>query len=309
MCFVYSIASGDAKENRSNASNTFVFTEESKITGATTISFSGSKSGNVLTIDRLKELNTELLKAENNNRVTTRILRPIATSTSTFTINNTNISNGQTTIKDGKSTSVGLAFAETADEVKSDTKKQYSLLASLDAVANAYYNFILSTFQQQKTTVTVFDAAIPSNAPYIALWHGFVRVINENTFLDMGLQLSHAPVPPLLLLSLCRPRLANTKQPLPLGTEMYLALAPPELVRLRAPELLRMGLADIFVPDARLSEAIDGVKRMAMCPEPDTATALQLVLAAYHSYPGPDRLGVWETEIGRTFGVKYLYAD
>ncbi|KAG2226621.1 hypothetical protein INT45_005107 [Circinella minor] len=294
--------SEDATENKSNNDNTFVFTEESKVTGAATISFSGPKSGNVLTIDRLKELNNELVKAENNNQVTSSILRPIAALTSTFTINSANISNGQTTVKDGKSASVGLAFAETADKVESSDKKQGTLLASLDAVSNAYYSFILSTFQQQKTTVTVFDAAIPSNASYIALWHGFVRVINENTLLDMGLQLSYAPVPPLLLLSLCRPRLANTKQPLPPGIEMYLALAPPELVRLRAPELLRMGLADIFVPDARLSDAVDGVKRMSMCPKPDTATALQLVLTAYHSYPGPDRLGVWETEIKETFG-------
>ncbi|KAI9278549.1 hypothetical protein BDA99DRAFT_600202 [Phascolomyces articulosus] len=297
--------SDDTANGTSKNGSAFVSTEEPKITGAATISFSGPKSGNLLTIDRLKELSNELSKVESDKRVTTRVLRPVAASTSTFTVSTTNISSGQTSVKDGKSASVGLAFAETATKVKdeSETYKEETLVASLDAVADAYYNFVLSTFQQQKTTVTVFDAAIPSNATYLALWHGFVRVINEDTFLDMGLQLSYAPIPPLLLLSLCRPRMAATKQPLVAGTELYLALAHPELVRLRAPELLRMGLADVFVPDARLSEAIEGMKRMAMCPEPDTQTALQYVLAAYHSYPGPDRLGVWEKEISQTFGA------
>ncbi|KAI9488982.1 hypothetical protein BDB00DRAFT_876866 [Zychaea mexicana] len=291
--------SGDAEDETSNDGNSFASTEEPKLGGAATITFSGPKSGNVLTIDRLGELSNQLEKAENSKRVTSRVLRPVATSTSTFSVSTMDTRNGQTTVKDGKCTSVGLAFAETASKVgKDDTK---NLVASLDAVADAYYNFVLDTFQQQKTTVTVFDAAIPNNAPYVGLWHGFVRVITEDTFLDMGLQLSYAPVPPLLLLSLCRPRM-QSKQPLAPGTELYLALAPPELVRLRAPELLRLGLADVFVPDARLKEAVDGVKRMAMCPEPDTAMALQLVLAAYHSYPGPDRLGVWEKEIQQTFG-------
>ncbi|KAI8141882.1 hypothetical protein BJV82DRAFT_617865 [Fennellomyces sp. T-0311] len=266
------------------AGNTFVSTEEPAVTGAATITFSGSKSNNIFTVDRLKELYREELKAENNRRATSRVLRPVAISIPNVP-RNTKIS------------SSGLAFVETAD--KADEK---NLLASLDAVADAYYNLVLSTFQLQKTTVTVFDAAIPANAPYIALWHGFVRVITEDTYLDLGLDLSYAPIPPLLLLSLCRPRM-QSKQPLPAGTELYLALAPPESVRLRGPELLRLGLADIFVPDARLNEAVTGIKRMAMCPEPDTSTALQLVLAAYHSYPGPDRLGVWEKEIQQTFGM------
>lgn len=213
--------------------------------------------------------------------------------------------------KDTKILMSGIAYSATVaqlDEDKKEEEKDPSSHAaavqhSLNKLAAGYFGLVRQLlFQRTKPVVTFLNGAVPMDSAYLAFWHKFVRVATENTLLTLGINLSHAPVPPLLLLTLCRAR-----KPLPNGLELYLALAPPSLARLRGPELLRLGLVDAFVPETKLNDMFNDCQRMALCPLPNTELAVRMTLAADHTYPGPDRLGVWENEIDKVFGVSDVF--
>lgn len=251
----------------------------SKGRGATTLTLSSRGTRNVLTVSRLEALRKALEASEQSQEATAHMLNSLVSS---------------------DEASSGLAYQETYDLA---IQQKANAVASLEKLAQSYYQSVEQTILSLKKPCLVFmDGAIPTNASYLFLWHRFIRVVTEHAVLPLGLALSHAPVPPLLLLTLCRSRKPN----LPQGIELYLALAPPELVRLRGPELLKLGLADVFVPGAQFHNVLETVKKMSLCPPPATATAVQLGLATAHTYPGPDRLGVWENEIQRVFGVSCL---
>lgn len=276
--------SGNTARNNNQHAKSFVYRDKAKCTG---FALSSPQDGNLLTVARLEELAQALKDAENDPDSTSRLL--------TATVATTN--EQEPTTKSEKIQSVGLAYKETAEKV---TAQDRQLNASLYKLENAYYRLADQIFQLHKPTVTVCNGLIPANTAYPMLWHGLTRVVAEHALLSLGLSLSHAPVPPLLLLSLCR---AKMEEQLPEGVELYLSLAPPELCRLRAPELLKLGLADAFVPEAGLDEMLSHVKQMACCPSPKTALAIQVALSAHHTYPGPDRISVWHDEIQTTFGV------
>lgn len=266
---------GSKRTASGSAGSDFIVVSEGR--GATTLTLSSPSTRNVLTIDRLEALRKALEASEQSQEATAHMLNSLVTSETVA--------------------SSGLAYRETYDLA---IQQKANAIASLEKLAQSYYQSVEQTILSLKKPCLVFmDGAIPTNASYLFLWHRFIRVVTEHAVLPLGLTLSHAPVPPLLLLTLCRSRKPN----LPQGIELYLALAPPELVRLRGPELLKLGLADVFVPGAQFHNVLETVKKMSLCPPPATATAVQLGLATAHTYPGPDRLGVWENEIQRVFGV------
>lgn len=266
---------GSKRTASGSAGSDFIVASEGR--GATTLTLSSPSTRNVLTIDRLEALRKALEASEQSQEATAHMLNSLVTSETVA--------------------SSGLAYRETYDLA---IQQKANAIASLEKLAQSYYQSVEQTILSLKKPCLVFmDGAIPTNASYLFLWHRFIRVVTEHAVLPLGLTLSHAPVPPLLLLTLCRSRKPN----LPQGIELYLALAPPELVRLRGPELLKLGLADVFVPGAQFHNVLETVKKMSLCPPPATATAVQLGLATAHTYPGPDRLGVWENEIQRVFGV------
>lgn len=278
--------------------SSFVVTEKSKGTGAETITFSSPKSENVFSVGRLNELLEALKDAELDEQVTSMFLTAtVADSSNPFEYNE------RIETKDTKTVSSGLPYNETSKLVSGAELRQ----VSLEKVSEAYYNlieYIIGQRKDPKLVVSFLNGQIPLNAVYLFLCLGFMRVITEHTLLQFTLELSHAPIPPLLLLAMARTRTKSTK-PLPAGLELYLALAAPEYSKLRGPEILRLGLADVFVPEAKLSDAFDTAKSMGVCPSPDTNSAVQLALAIHHAYSGPNRLHVWEDSIERVFGVSH----
>jgi enoyl-CoA hydratase/carnithine racemase len=267
----------------------FVMAEKPLGTGAETLTFSSPKSQNVLSVDRLKELRNNIQEAENDTQVTSLLI----TATVADTGDPFDFSERIET-KDTKTISSGLAFIDTCSMASDISIRQHSL----NHLANTYYDTILYNItQRKKLAVTFSNGQIPLDAVYLFLGLGFIRVLTEHSLLQFHLSLSHAPIPPLLLLAMARMR-----KPLPAGLELYLALGAPAHGKLRGPELLQLGLADIFVPEAKLSDAFEMAKRMAVCPGPDTPAAVQLALAIQHTYAGPNRLSVWEEYITKVFG-------
>lgn len=277
--------------------SSFVVVDKSKGTGAETLTLSSPKSKNVYSVGRLEEYTSVFKDGQSDDRVTSFfITATVADSSSPFEMAE------RIETKDTKMISSGLAYNETSRLVSGSDLRQISL----EKLASEYYNlvrYIIGQRKDPKLAVTFSNGQIPLNAVYLTLGLGFMRVITEHSLLNFTLALSHAPIPPLLLLSMARARTGATAKPLPNGLELYLALAAPEYSRLRGPEILRLGLADVFVPEAKLSDAFETAKKMAVCPSPDTNAAVQLALAIHHTYAGPNRLQVWEDNVENVFGV------
>ncbi|KAI8366344.1 hypothetical protein EDC96DRAFT_608050 [Choanephora cucurbitarum] len=274
----------------------FVMSEKPKGTGAEILTLSSPKSQNVFSIDRLHELDTRLKEGVHDSQVTSFFI--------STTIADSSVDTQTTGTCDTKVVSKGLAYQETSQLVSGSDLRQNSL----HTLSRAYMdtvNYLLDP-SFSKLTVSISNGQVPLDSVYLLLNFRFMRVITENALLDFQLKVSHAPIPPLLLFSMARTR---SKQPLPAGFDLYLSLAAPNHSRLRGPELLRLGLADVFVPEAKLGDAIDIAKKLAVCPAPDTSAAIQLAMAIYHTYAGPNRFSVWEKSIETVFGDPKTFDD
>ncbi|KAL7326907.1 hypothetical protein PS15p_209173 [Mucor circinelloides] len=283
--------------------SSFVVVDKSKGTGAETLTLSSPKSQNVYSVARLQEYASALKDGQNDDRVTSFFI----TATVADSSNPLEMAERIET-KDTKVLSSGLAYNETSRLVSGSDLRQISL----EKLAAEYYDlvrYIIGQRKDPKLAVTYSNGQIPLNAVYLTLGLGFMRVITEHSLLNFTLTPSHAPIPPLVLLSMARNRTNATGKTLPKGLEFYLALAAPEYSRLRGPEILRLGLADVFVPEAKLSDAFETAKKMAVCPAPDTNAAIQLALAIHHTYAGPNRLQVWEDAIEKVFGAADSFED
>lgn len=278
---------------------TFVVTEKPVGQGAETVTISSPKSKNVYTVDRLNELMESLKDGHEDETVTSIfITATVADSSNPFEASE------RIETKDTKVVSKGLAYDETLALSEDPNIRQ----VSLQSLAETYHKVVSYTLNEKaKPAVTFTNGQVTLSSIYLALSLGFLRVITENALIEFKLELSHSPIPPLLLLAMCRARKGTEKSKLPDGFELYMALACPEYSKVRAPEILAMGLADVFIPEGKLSDAFDTAKKMAVCPAPDTTSAVQLALAIYHSYAGPNRLQVWEKEIESVFGVIHTH--
>ncbi|OBZ88542.1 3-hydroxyisobutyryl-CoA hydrolase, mitochondrial [Choanephora cucurbitarum] len=274
----------------------FVMSDKPKGTGLEILTLSSPKSQNVFFIDRLHELDARLKEGIHDSQVTSFLISTTIADSSADT---------QTTgTSDTKVVSKGLAYQETSQLVSGSDLRQNSLHKLSDAYMDTVRYLLDPSFS--KLTVSISNGQIPLDSVYLLLNFRFMRVITENALLDFQLKVSHAPIPPLLLFSMARTR---SKHPLPAGFDLYLSLAAPNHSRLRGPELLRLGLADVFVPEAKLGDAIDIAKKLAVCPAPDTSAAIQLAMAIYHTYAGPNRFSVWEKSIETVFGDPNTFDD
>ncbi|KAF7732733.1 hypothetical protein EC973_000004 [Apophysomyces ossiformis] len=281
-------------------SSNFVSTEKSH--GAFVATLSGQSSFNALTVSRLLEVKEALEAAQDDHSITSLLIMPTVVETEkpepVDTINQ------RIRSKDTKIVSKGLAYEETAALV---ADKPELIQASQQKLADTYYELVRSVINHSQKPMAMFlNGGIPIHASYLSLWVGYMRVITENVVVDFGLKPGHAPVPPLLLLSLSR-TLAEKK--LPAGIDLYLALAPSDLTKLRGPELLRLGLADTFVPESRLNDAYKDIKRMTVCKGSQTNKAFGFVASIYHTYAGPDKLEVWKENIETIFGAAETFED
>ncbi|KAI9015807.1 hypothetical protein CLU79DRAFT_764781 [Phycomyces nitens] len=271
------------------------------IGGPTFINLSSPKSKNVLTVKRLDDINKAFKEAIENPKVTSLFFTATVADSAT---NEPLLDSTPLCTKDTKVVSRGLAYEDTHNAVAANTL--YNLQASQDTLEATYHAISLGLYQAEKPMVWFINGDVPRSAAYMYLGNVFVRVITENTLIDLGIRPGHAP---FSALGLFQSRLSKAPRPLPRGTGLYLALAPPELGRLRAPELLRLGVADVFVPELRLQETIESAKQMGICPLPDTMKAVQIALLSQHVYSGPDRLGVWEKEIENIFGAAETFDE
>ncbi|KAI8970707.1 hypothetical protein BDB01DRAFT_814354 [Pilobolus umbonatus] len=268
----------------------FISTERPKGKGALKITLSSPRTHNTLTVTRLDQMYDTINITEKDEKITT-----IFMTSNISHVGNSMDFNEQIETKDSKIVSSGLALKETSEIISNADQ----LRSSLDYMGDKYYHLVKYLMQNAKKIVSFTNGLIPVNAVYCFLSVGFLRVITEHTLVDIQLKLSHAPIPPLLLLNMCR---LHSQKALPKGLELYLALASPDYSKLRGPELLRIGLADIFIPEIKLNDVLDISKTMASCPEPHTTSAVQLALSIHQTYAGPNRISVWENKIESLFG-------
>ncbi|KAI8330076.1 hypothetical protein BC941DRAFT_475842 [Chlamydoabsidia padenii] len=273
-------------------SDNYLSVKKSKFDGPTTITFASPQSKNMVTVDRIKEWESALMAAAKDEKVTSILM------TATVAEQGNPLSDRIET-KDTKVISSGLAYDATYQQLK--RKDQTLQQHALNYLGATYYNAIrrqhLASSSSTKPTFVFINGQIPLDAAYMSLWPGYLRVATEHVLFSCHLTLNHAPIPPLLLLQLCNRRTHKTA--LPVGWDLYVSLTPECL---RAPELLRLGLIDLFVPENQLNEAFSNAQRMALCPPPLTSTAVQLSL--HPSYPGPDRISTWKNEITDAFGLR-----
>ncbi|KAI8339297.1 hypothetical protein BD560DRAFT_412610 [Blakeslea trispora] len=270
----------------------FIMSDKPKGSGAEIITLSSPKSQNVLSVDRLYEFDACIREGIHDSQVTSLFISTTIADTSVPDSVDTQVIRTY----DTKIVSKGLAYQETSDIVSGSDLRQNSLHKISDAYMSTVKTLLDPSFS--KLIVSVSNGEVPLNSVYLLLNSRYMRIITENALLDFQLKVSHAPIPPLLLFSMAR---ARSKQPLPAAFDMYLSLAAPSHSRLRGPELLKLSLADAFVPEAKIGDAIDMAKKLAVCPAPDTSAAVQLAMATYHTYAGPDRFSVWENSIKATF--------
>ncbi|CAO3641900.1 unnamed protein product [Cunninghamella blakesleeana] len=282
-------------------SDEFLSIEKPKINGPTVLTMASPRSHNVLTVSRLNQINKAFKEALGDDKSTSVL---ITATVNEKTVQEDHPDRVQTT--DTKVISSGLAYEATQQHYKNESSASATI--AIDHLGSVYYQTIENlliqnnTILSSKLALTFINGEIPYNSSYLLLWPGFIRVATEHALLRCHLTPSHSPIPPLLLLHMCYLR-KKEKNQLPSGLQTYLALAPPELGCLRSPELMHLGLIDIFIPELQLNEAFTNAKRMALCPQPLTGTAIQLALSIQHGYPGPQRIGVWKDEIAKVFGT------
>ncbi|CAO3637470.1 unnamed protein product [Cunninghamella echinulata] len=283
-------------------SDEFLSIEKPKLNGPTIITLASPRSNNVLTVSRLNQFNRTLKCALDDSKSTSVLI--------TATVNEKIVQEehpDRVQTSDTKVISSGIAYEATQQYYKNNDEDYTTTLSSLDHLGSIYYDTVKTSLIQNnellssKIALTFINGEIPINSSYLLLWPGLIRVATEHALLRCHLTPSHAPIPPLLLLHTSYLR-KKEKNKLPSGLQTYLALAPPELGCLRPPELLYLGLIDVFIPELQLNEAFTNAKRMALCPQPLTGTAIQLALSIQHGYPGPQRIGVWKDEIEKVFG-------
>lgn len=282
--------------------NTFLKIEQPVTSsGALTITISSPQSDNLLTCDRLEELQEAFGLAKDNDTYTSIIIasncKQEKTSESGRDEPITNV--------DYKTISSGLAFEETEKECGKDLNV---LQSSMDVLQASFYSLvkIIGNYikDEEKPVFHLIDGKVPFSAACFYLLPNQLRIVTEHAFLTLGINsLSHAPIPPLYVLNRIQ-KAANSKAARvpPRGSALYVALAPPELILLRGPELLRLGLADYFVPDAKYVDTLKEMRNNAPCPAPHTMEAVKVVLEMNKAYAGPDKIGVWEKEIEKIFG-------
>ncbi|KAG1046203.1 hypothetical protein G6F43_011153 [Rhizopus delemar] len=271
----------------------FIVTEKPRYNGPIKITLSSPTTKNIFTIDRIRELESSFLEERTDN-VTSIFITATAYNDEPFQTTN------MIQTKDTKILTCGLAYQETSTKVSGADLREISL----NKLANAYYSFVeRCLLNENKLIVSFVNGYIPLNAVYLILPpRSSLRLITEHALLDIKLELSHAPIPPLGLIKTCK----MTKE-LYSGLDLYLALAAPTYSKLRGPELLYLGLADVFVSEAKLSDAFDIARLMAVCPEP--YGSVQLALGTRHTYAGPNRLSVWKDQIENVFGKAESFED
>jgi Enoyl-CoA hydratase/isomerase len=203
---------------------------------------------------------------------------------------------------DHKTISAGLALKETLLECDDDIE---AVQSSLESLQNDYYSLVKLLERKDDSSKPVFniiDGEIPFSASHFYLSPKQNRVITEHAFTYFGINsYSNAPIPPLGLLKCISNQDKSARVP-PKGSALYISLAPPNLLLLRGPELLRLGMADYFIPDAKYVDTLKEMKNNAPCPAPHTEEAVKVVLEMHKAYAGPDKIGVWQKEIEEVFG-------
>lgn len=290
-------------------SNEFLKVEEPTTSrGAFTLTITAPRTNNILTCERLQELETQIHKAINDDTYTAIILASHCTQSE---VPERDPAQPITNV-DHKSISAGLALKETVEDCEHDLEVTAN---SIDHLQDTYYSLLKEleqhTGDNKKPVFQLIDGAIPFSAAQYYLSPGQTRIITEHSYVSLGIDsFSHAPIPPLHILShIARSTKDKATRAPPQGSALFVALAPTDLLLLRGPELLRLGLADYFIPDSKYIDTLKEMKNNAPCPAPHTREAIKVVLEMNKAYAGPDKVGVWAKEIEQVFGASSSLED
>ncbi|KAH8548828.1 hypothetical protein BGW37DRAFT_505225 [Umbelopsis sp. PMI_123] len=266
--------------------------------GAFTLSITSPQTNNLMTCERLRELKDTINQAMSDPKYTVLIINSqcsqIAVPEQGPDAPITNV--------DQKTISDGLALKETVIECDDDIE---AVQHSLDCLQDNYYSLVKILEQKSNDSKPVFnliDGEIPRSASLLYLTPNQNRIITEHAFIHFGINShSNAPIPPLGLLKHISSQNQSVRVP-PKGSALYISLAPANLLLLRGPELLRLGMADYFIPDAKYVDTLKEMRNNAPCPAPHTEEAVKVVLEMHKAYAGPDKICVWQNEIEQVFG-------
>ncbi|KAI8580100.1 hypothetical protein K450DRAFT_239391 [Umbelopsis ramanniana AG] len=290
---------GIREEEEHSDSNEFINVEHPQTSlGALTLSIASPQTNNLMTSERLRLLKDEVDQAMSDPKHSALI---ITTRCSQIAVPEQD-PDAPITNFDHKTISAGLALKETLLECDDDIE---AVQNSLQSLQNDYYSLVKLLERKDESSKPVFniiDGEIPRSASLFYLSPNQTRIITEHAFTHFGINsYSNAPIPPLGLLKCILDQDKSARVP-PKGTALYISLAPPNLLLLRGPELLRLGMADYFIPDAKYVDTLKEMKNNAPCPAPHTEEAIKVVLEMHKAYAGPDKIGVWQKEIEQVFG-------
>lgn len=288
-----------AEEEEQSDSNEFISLEHPQTSrGALVLSITSPKTNNLMTSERLRSLKDNIGQAMSDDKYSALI---VTSRCSQIAVPEQD-PDAPITNFDHKTISAGLALKETLLECDDDIEAAQS---SLDSLQNDYYSLVKQLQQKDDSSKPIFnliDGEIPRSASLFYLSPNQNRVITEHAFTHFGINsYSSAPIPPLGLLKCISNQDKSARVP-PKGSGLYISLAPPNLLLLRGPELLRLGMADYFIPDAKYVDTLKEMKNNAPCPAPHTEEAVKVVLEMHKAYAGPDKIGVWQKEIEQVFG-------
>lgn len=290
---------GIREEEEQSDSNEFIKVEHPQTSlGALTLSIASPQTNNLMTSERLRSLKDEVDQAMSDPKYSALI---ITTRCSQIAVPEQD-PDAPITNFDHKTTTAGLALKETLLECDDDIE---AVQNSLESLQKDYYSLVKLLERKDESSKPVFnliDGEIPRSASLFYLSPNQNRVITEHAFTHLGINsYSNAPIPPLGLLKCISDQDKSARVP-PKGSALYISLAPPNLLLLRGPELLRLGMADYFIPDAKYVDTLKEMKNNAPCPAPHTEEAIKVVLEMHKAYAGPDKIGVWQKEIEQVFG-------
>ncbi|RUP50753.1 hypothetical protein BC936DRAFT_137825 [Jimgerdemannia flammicorona] len=267
--------------------------------GALRLTLSSPHTLNILTSRRLAQISSTIAQCTSDPNITSLIL-----SADTDTPEAP-----QSVDRDAPIVRVfseGLPLQQTVNTARGSSAPEKAIDALLRSYHRLSYDLHAFSFSPiNKPVITLIDGRFDWTCLTLSTC-GTIRIITENAVLpspDSFARL-HDPLLGLPFLSRLVSLSTSTTKPAhalpPRGCALYLSLASPDL-HLRGPDLLKLGMADYFVPSSKLDDVLKGVVGNAGCPAPHTAKAVEIALSAEKVYPGPAKIDVWRREVEECF--------
>ncbi|RUS30639.1 hypothetical protein BC938DRAFT_479131 [Jimgerdemannia flammicorona] len=277
--------------------------------GALRLTLSSPHTLNILTSRRLAQISSTIAQCTSDPNITSLIL---SADTDTPEAPQSVDRDAPIVHRDMRVFSEGLPLQQTVNTARGSSAPEKAIDALLRSYHRLSYDLHAFSFSPiNKPVITLIDGRFDWTCLTLSTC-GTIRIITENAVLpspDSFARL-HDPLLGLPFLSRLVSLSTSTTKPAhalpPRGCALYLSLASPDL-HLRGPDLLKLGMADYFVPSSKLDDVLKGVVGNAGCPAPHTAKAVEIALSAEKVYPGPAKIDVWRREVEECFDVSVRF--